>query len=249
MATQQPNEARIALSGAENGGGAIVFDPDRIRQPEAAWFDPDHWGEAARPVDAGGRGSAWFVCGPFGEGVLRHYRRGGWAARISHDRYLWQDEASVRSVVEFRLTARLHALGLPVPAPLAAAYWRTGAGYRAAILVQRLPGVRSLAQLIHAQDTWPWEAAGAAIARFHRQGLDHVDLNAHNILIDALRQAWLIDFDRCRLRPAPGRWQQRNLDRLLRSLRKLRGNAVGAAVDARFEVLQHAYRQAGAPPA
>ena len=57
------------------------------------------------------------------------------------------------------------------------------------------------------------------IRRFHNEGLDHVDLNARNILIDDRDMPWLIDLDRCRLRD-PGRWQTGNLARLERSLEK-----------------------------
>ena len=242
------HEVRIPTRHEANDAtvGAIVFDADRIAQPDSDWFDPEHWGDAATPVAQGGRGAAWFIDVPSGPMVLRHYRRGGWAARISRDRYWWQDEDSVRSIAEFRLTARLRAAGLPVPAPLAAAYWRESGSYRAAILLQRLQNVRSLASALQDEADWPWPVAGALLARFHGYGLDHVDLNAHNILLDTAQGAWLIDFDRCRLRSASGptAWRQRNLQRLRRSLHKLRGPRPVLQVDVRFQQLQLAYRAA-----
>src|SRR5688572_33122548 len=97
------------------GDGAIVFDPARLRQATQDMLDPAWWGSAAEPVSAGGRGAAWFVHGPAGDAVLRRYRRGGVAARFSHDRYLWLGHDRVRSVGESRLHAQLHALGLAVP--------------------------------------------------------------------------------------------------------------------------------------
>ena len=39
-----------------------------------------------------------------------------------------------------------------------------------------------------AGDGAPWEEAGRLIARCHRAGLDHADLNAHNMLFDRDRQ-------------------------------------------------------------
>ena len=60
---------------------------------------------------------------------------------------------------------------------------------------------------------------GGMIRRFHQAGLDHVDLNARNILVDPSGAPWLIDLDRCRLRAA-GEWQEGNLARLERSLGK-----------------------------
>lgn len=226
-------------------GGAILFDDARLRQPRPEWFDPAHWGGRARPVHAGGRGGAWFVDAPFGPAVLRHYLRGGLPARISRDRYLWQGETRVRSFHEFRLTASLLRQGLPVPRPLAACYWREGARYRAGILLERLQPVRTFAECVagDASDA-PWEDAGRLVAKFHRAGLDHADLNAHNILFSTPSGeagGWLIDFDRGRLR-APGRtWRENNLARLMRSLQKLRGDRRRSAVEADFARLRTAY--------
>lgn len=208
------------------GPGAIVFDPARLRQAEPAMLEPGYWGGRAVPVSGqGGRGAAWFVSGDEGEAVLRHYRRGGWMARISRDAYLWQGESRVRSVAEFRLLGELHAEGLPVPAPLMAGYRCSGPAYRAAILVERIPQVRALADWLGpAAGQAPWETVGATIARFHRAGVEHADLNAHNILVDAAGKAWLIDFDRGRRRTPQPAWRRANLSRLARSLAKLAGD-------------------------
>jgi 3-deoxy-D-manno-octulosonic acid kinase len=64
-----------------------------------------------------------------------------------------------------------------------------------------------------------WRAVGSSIARLHRAGVDHADLNAHNILITR-NTVTVIDFDRGRVRP-PGAWSTRNLERLQRSLAKI----------------------------
>ena len=202
-----------------DGEGSIVFDPARLRQATRALFDPAAHGEAARPVHGqGGRGAAWFVDGEFGAAVLRQYRRGGWAARASRDGYLWQGEARVRSFAEFRLLRRLQAFGLPVPSPIAAFYLRRGWRYRAAILVERIAGARSMASAVAAGDA-PWAAIGAAVAACHRHGAHHADLNANNILLDREARPWIIDWDRGRIEAA-GAWQGRVLDRLQRSLAK-----------------------------
>jgi len=208
-----------AFRGAD-GEGSIVFDAARLRQASPALFDPATYGGDARPVRGrGGRGAAWFVDGEFGAGVLRHYRRGGWAARASKDGYLWQGRARVRSLREFALLRRLHAAGLPVPAPIAAWYLRRGWHYRAAILVERIPGASSLVEAVNAGAA-PWDAVGVAIARCHRQRAHHADLNANNILLDRDSQPWLIDWDRGQFEPSTGAWMQRVLDRLQRSLLK-----------------------------
>ena len=224
------------------GYGAILFDRQHLRQAETTLFSPAHWGGRARPVGEGGRGGAWFVDAPFGHCVLRHYLRGGVAARLSRDRYLWQGAHRTRSFAEFRLMRKLIALKLPVPRPLAAFYMRQGATYRAAILMERLDGVRSLAdRALVAGRGAPWEEAGRLIARFHRAGLDHADLNAHNVLFDAAGKGWMIDFDRSRMHIPATAWRERNLQRLLRSLHKVGGPSRRDAIDAGFARLRKAY--------
>ena len=222
------------------GYGAVLFDRNQIRQPDPAWFDPAHWGEAARPVAGSGRGGAWFL--DFGEGdaFLRHYLRGGLVARFSKDRHLWRNIAHVRSFAEFRLLRQLRAKKLPVPMPYAAWYRREGMHYRAAILMQRLQDVRPLAALA-AEGIAPWEAVGQLVAQFHRAGLDHADLNAHNILFDGQGRGWFIDLDQSRLRIPATAWREANLARLHRSLRKLRGMRSTEDVDADFARLRAAY--------
>lgn len=229
----------------DSGYGAILFDRERVQQAAPEWFSPAHWGEQARPVDSGGRGGAWFVDAPFGQVVLRRYLRGGLVARFNRDRYWWRGSHLTRSFAEFRLTREVARKGLPVPMPIAAWYRRDGLHYYAAILVARLNDVRSLAdRAAVAGDGAPWEETGRLIARCHRAGLDHADLNATNLLFDTAGRGWVIDLDRGAIRiPATG-WRERNLARLKRSLLKLRGSRSPAEVERDFARLRAAYDRA-----
>jgi 3-deoxy-D-manno-octulosonic acid kinase len=225
------------------GIGSILFDQTQLRQADPRWFDPDAWGPRAVPVSGSGRGGAWFIEDTsHGPCVLRHYLRGGMAAAVSRDRHLWRGVEGVRSFAEFRLLRELGKRKLPVPQPIAASYVREGPTYRAAILMQRLTGVRSLADMATGDPaTVPWEDTGRLVARFHREGLDHADLNAHNILYDEAGRGWLIDFDRSRMHiPATG-WRARNLSRLERSLLKVRGERSEAEVREDFARLRRGY--------
>lgn len=226
----------------DSGYGAILFDLTRVRQASADWFSPTFWGERARPVESGGRGGAWFVEAPFGPALLRRYLRGGLMASLNRDSYLWRNSNATRSFAEFRLTRAVAEKGVPLPRPIAAYYRRDGFRYQAAILLERLDDVRSLAdRAAVAGDGAPWEEAGRLIARMHRAGLDHADLNAHNLLFNPAGQGWVIDLDRGRLRiPATG-WREGNLARLKRSLLKLRGERPVAEIDRDFARLRGAY--------
>jgi 3-deoxy-D-manno-octulosonic acid kinase len=159
---------------------------------------------------------------PAGECVLRHYHRGGLIARFNRDRYLWTGADRTRSFREFRLLSHIAALGLPAPQPVAAGYRRNGLVYTADLLTRRIDDAHTLAQCLSEGrlDADLARETGALVARFHREGICHADLNAHNVLL-AGTALYLIDFDRGALRtPAEG-WRLANLARLRRSLVKL----------------------------
>jgi 3-deoxy-D-manno-octulosonic acid kinase len=209
--------------------GVMLADPELVgNEPSESTgriFAPDYWqGQQQLTAVQGGRGAAWFV-GPSGHWVLRHYRRGGLMARISRDLYGWSGEESVRSFAEWRLLQILFAKGLPVPRPVAAHYGRFGFAYRCDLITQRLPNTRSLSQSLEtaALNEEIWRKIARVVAQLHRNGADHADLNAHNVLLDDKGEVSVIDFDRGRLRTA-GSWQQGNLQRLQRSLLKVSAN-------------------------
>ncbi|HET8789660.1 MAG TPA: 3-deoxy-D-manno-octulosonic acid kinase [Modicisalibacter sp.] len=192
--------------------------------PDPAWFTPAFWCDNGGVTgEAPGRGASLFVnAGLLGidqQWVLRPYRRGGMAARLSESHYLWTGLERTRGFRELRLTAELHARGLPVPAPVAAHVHRHGPSYTAALLTVRLLGAHALAEHLPQADNALLERVGSTIRRFHDAGLDHVDLNARNLLVTPDERVWLIDLDRCRLRK-PGGWREANLKRLERSLER-----------------------------
>ncbi len=242
MSMRAPRETEVPFRHAR-GEGAIVFDPDALSQtPAPEWFDPAHWGDAATRVGSGGRGSAWFVDAPAGPMLLRHYLRGGLMAKLSRDGFVWRGADAARSIAELRLLQNLHMRGLPVPRALAAGYWREGRSYRAAILLGRIEGVRSFGdRVLEDAASAPWAACGALIARFHRAGLDHADLNAHNLLFDDAGSGWVIDLDKSRLRARGGDWRDANLARLRRSLDKIGSAKMNRAINEGFAELQRAY--------
>ena len=133
---------------------------------------------------------------------------------------------------------------LPAAGGRARAHQRAGQA-RIADLCPDARARRARARMVAvAGDGAPWEETGRLIARCHRAGLDHADLNATNLLFDPSGRGWVIDLDRGQFRiPATG-WRERNLARLKRSLLKLRGQRPVAEVERDFARLRTAYDRA-----
>ncbi|MCM2129326.1 3-deoxy-D-manno-octulosonic acid kinase [Larsenimonas rhizosphaerae] len=204
---------------------AILYDAERAPQIEPDWFMPEWWeNQQAITGRAPGRGESLFLSREDQQWVLRPYRRGGLIGRVVREHYVWTRLEATRAFRECRLTARLQQAGLPVPAPVGACVWRHGLTYRAALLTVRISGAHALATCLEEgrADHALLHDVGRMIRRFHDHGLDHVDLNARNILIDEAHTPWLIDLDRCQLR-AGERFKARNLERLSRSFEKFAG--------------------------
>jgi 3-deoxy-D-manno-octulosonic acid kinase len=203
--------------------GGIVYDSTRVRHPDLQLFQPSYWAVRGSLAEvAGGRQSVYFVRAEAECWVLRHYRRGGLAAKLSNDRYLWLGAVHTRCVREWRLLAELYRRGLPVPAPVAASYRRSRLTYQADLITQALPASRTLADALTAAALAEpqWRLIGATIARFHAHGVQHADLNAHNVLLGTDGAVYILDFDRGRLRRR-GAWEQSVVQRLRRSLEKI----------------------------
>lgn len=211
------------LTRIESGDATMLYDPSCAGNFSADWFDPVFWQsqEACRGT-ARGRGNTLFFESDGQAYALRHYRRGGLVARWLGDRYRFGELDTSRPWSEFQLTRSLYAAGLPVPQPVAARIVRSGAWYRGDLITRRLVGVRTFAEYLASESSSidVFAAVGGCIARFHRAGVHHADLNAHNMLLSLEGGVFLIDFDRSERR-SPGLWQDANLVRLRRSIFKV----------------------------
>lgn len=220
--------------------GAMLYDASRMDQPDTAAFEREYWRRrGALEVVAGGRGSVAFVGDAGRRWVLRHYRRGGFVARFLDDTYLYTGRARTRAHAEFRLLRRLREWQLPVPVPVAARCLRAGLVYRADLITEELPTRLTLARALESGTLEPgtWRAVGRCVALLHARGVQHADLNAHNLLLGAGGEVYVLDFDRGRIR-ARGAWEGRVLERLRRSLQKVSGSlAPGRFGDAEWRLL------------
>ena len=188
----------------------------------------DRWLGAETPASGvtmeGGRGGAFRVTLSGIVAVVRPYRRGGLPGRFVRETYL-SLARSPRPFQELRVTADLRVRGVSVPEPFAAAVrWRGCGRYRGVFASAWIDGSMSLWELLRQRPAGgvrlaALRASAGVIARLHRVGAAHPDLNLNNILVRE-SAAWLIDFDHGRLRATPDA-QRRSLARLRRSARKL----------------------------
>lgn len=219
----------------------------RRGQPEQIvpeWFRDRYWRERGLIVgEEPGRGAVLFVSRGEPPWALRHYRRGGAVARLTADRYLWTGLQRTRAFREWHLLRNLHDSGLPVPSPVAAHVSRSGLTWRGDIITERIADTRSMATAMveGEMDERTWETIGETLCRFHDRGVDHADLNAHNVLLDRQGRVFLVDFDRGGIRSGAG-WKQRNLSRLERSLRKISRQSGAAFELADWRRLLRGYR-------
>ncbi len=190
---------------------------------ENDFFSAEYWRQKGKiKGSATGRSTAWFIDNGEQGMLLRHYYRGGLVGKVNKDRFAREVVSNSRAMAEFELLLQLRERDLPVPKPLAARFERARIwGYRADILVETIPHTQDVFRLLGQRSltSEEWFSIGAVIRQFHQQGVYHSDLNCHNVMLDKLGKVWLVDFDKCELRPT-GEWQQDNLARLLRSLVK-----------------------------
>jgi 3-deoxy-D-manno-octulosonic acid kinase len=229
---------------ARGPGWAVIYDPALVTAPDATFFDEARWEGRILGYAGRGRGRVVFVDAGADEWALRRYLRGGLIGRLVLDQYPWLGEERTRSFREWRMLARLHEAGLPVPRPVAAGWTRHGPFYSASLATVRITGAVPLSARVAAGEPIDWGRIGEVLQGFHAAGAFHADLNAHNIMLDAGGRPWVLDFDRGMLR-APGAWQARNLERLERSLRKLAGERHAAGFsEAGWAELAAGYRAA-----
>lgn len=216
------NVSRVRAS--MDAGRTCWFDPRHLAQVSALTFNPTAHASGTALATGSGRGQALLIQQDGRGYVLRHYRRGGLVARLSDDRFWRAAPHDSRAMREFSLLRLMRSWQLPVPEPVAASHRPHGLVYEADILVGLIPDSANVVQWLQRRVLAPaeWKALGRAIRQLHERQVFHSDLNAHNLLLDDAGRAWVVDFDKCEVRPGED-WKPRNLERLLRSLRKEAG--------------------------
>lgn len=200
-----------------------VYDPELVKDFSINMLSAYYWQQNNAVVgQAQGRGITYFIRHNEQQWVLRHYYRGGLIGKFNRDSYLFTGYSNTRAAKEYQLLQQLVALNLPAPAPVAYSVIKHNISYHANILTSRIEDSQDLVALLAQAPLSEslWLAIGRCIAQFHKNGIYHHDLNAHNLLIDKNNKVWLIDFDQGEQRVVKQSWQQSNMKRLLRSFNK-----------------------------
>ncbi len=171
----------------------------------------------------GGRGASQKITIQRQFYVLRHYLRGGLIARFLRDQYLWTGLKNSRPYQEQQVTQHAFQKLLPVPEVVAFCVQKNGLFYRASIISRFINNSGTLAGWLFDSTLadQQWFELGGVIKRLHQADIFHADLNANNILIDDNGQFSIIDFDKAKIVSPLGTAADNNIQRLLRSLKKI----------------------------
>ena len=212
------------------GNDIVTYNKTLFTEFPQEYFNPSYLASnhslhcrQLKAVDVKGRGGVYvFRCNDQ-DLVLRHYYRGGMISKFINDLYFWRGLYKTRAIDELQMLSIMQGMNLPTPIPVAAHIHRVGFVYKADIVTQMIPQAKTLSRMLTNQaiSIKDWEHIGSVIRKFHNKNCNHIDLNAHNILLDAKSEIFLIDFDKSRIEKITGAWCQDNLDRLQRSLIKL----------------------------
>ena len=241
------------------GGGRLVVRRADLDFARAAIAEAGSlYRYAARHPDARslrGRGTLYGLPLPAGgEWIVRRLGHGGLLTPLTRDRFL--RVGLPRPFNELQLALALPLRGVDTPAVAAAVVYPHGVWYRGEVAREAIPGARDLAACLfsesgytHAGAASHLAAAGALVARLHTAGLDHPDLNLRNILAvesGGRVRAYIIDLEKCRLRPSlSARRRRRMLDRLRHSVRRFEERTGRRLEPALWEAFTGAYTRGG----
>lgn len=223
----------------------IWYDSNVIHHDLARLFDIDYWQNQNKVIgQASGRGTTWFVDLGETHAALRHYRRGGLFGKLVKDQYVFTGFDKTRSALEFSLLGLMGKNGLNVPKPIAANAQKSGLTYRADIITEKIKDARDLVDILKSEplEARHYQQIGREIRKMHDLGINHTDLNIHNILMDEQEKFWIIDFDKC-FQQSGESWKQGNLERLKRSFEKEAQRSLGEDIIEGMEPIIVGYRE------
>ena len=176
----------------------IQYNPNTLKNFSSQLFNIDYISkERLIKSEVNGRGRTLDIEFNGKRFILKHYIRGGFAAKISYDKYYFDTIASTRSVKEYNFLNNLFNKGLPVPKPAALQVIRKKFTYTADLLTCKINNEGTLHDFIvnEKMNSTLWASLSDTLEKFYNENVYHSDLNAKNILIDRQNNFYLVDFD------------------------------------------------------
>ena len=213
----------------DKAGVRLVVRQDRLGEIDTSICRAEDFGAATREYH--GRSALRAIRLRDGEtALIRDYRHGGFFRALTR---AWFFTWPPRPFRELAITEELRRRGLRTVEVYAACVQRAGGPlYRGCLVTRELSGAMDLWATLQDRCMTPerrraiLKATADTIKHMHREGVYHSDLNLKNILIrnnPDCAEGYVIDFDKARLflGNLPPWLAKNNLDRLLRSARKL----------------------------
>ena len=128
---------------------------------------------------------------------LKHYIRGGFAAKVSYDKYILRSLASTRAIKEYNLLNIMNEKGLPVPKAAALQIITSRFTYKANLITCKIENEGTLHEFIQNKkmNNDLWDKLSMTLEKFFQENVYHSDLNSKNIIIDKNNNFFLLDFD------------------------------------------------------
>jgi hypothetical protein len=199
-----------------------------------------------------GRSTAYGVALADGCGnvVVRHAMRGGVLGRTGSDLFF----PPTRGLRELINSLRLRLTGVPTPEVVAFVSYPAGQIFRRSdVATREIPESHDLSVVLREMGAGDHReaclrATGKLLARMSQSGAHHPDLNARNVLITWDSHdgagAHILDVDRIRFHvPGDPMVSTANLDRLERSLRKLREREQLPVTDADIGLIRSSVKE------
>ncbi len=249
MAIAETLPGYVRLS--RNGIRGLVLESSRAGV-ESALSSGTLYEFAARQPDARrftGRIPAYGITLPDGgaDVVVRHSVRGGALARTGSDLFL----PPTRGLRELINALRLRIAGIPTPEVVAFVTYRAGPVLRRSdVATSEIKNGHDLSVVLQEMQSGDQReaclrAAGRLVASLNKIGAHHPDLNIRNILVtwegEHGARAHVLDVDRIRFHvPDDPMVARANIERLERSLRKVRDQGLFQITDEEVRIISEA---------
>jgi 3-deoxy-D-manno-octulosonic acid kinase len=196
-----------------------------------------------------GRTTAYGIQLGCGRAVVRHAMRGGILARAGSDLFL----PPTRGLRELMNSLRLRVAGISTPEVVSFVSYNAGPLFRRSdVATREIPESHDLAVVLREMPDADHResclrATGRLLSLMARAGAHHPDLNARNVLITWDHDgasAHILDVDRIKFHvPSDPMVADANIQRLARSLRKLRENETLNVSDDDIWTIERAARE------